>query len=118
MRAPRETDFFIPIDGVGTFRYGRRTLGDRMRIRAQYLRYTEEFGDDDPNLSMYAGMFSTHSVLCVEAPSGWEDLADIDATDEDKVEAAFKLFTELKKMEDSFDKGVVKSGEGQSEGDA
>lgn len=32
MRAPRDTDFFIELPDIGSFRYARRTFGDRAAI--------------------------------------------------------------------------------------
>lgn len=116
MRSPKDTDFFIELPQVGVFRFGRRTYGDRLRIRAEYLRLVKEFGDEDPDLSMYAAMIASHSVLCVEAPAGWENLADLDlvapGNNEDRI---FELYSLLKDKEDSFRKGDSKSGEAQGQ---
>lgn len=112
MREARDNDFFVELPGVGNFRFGRRTFGDRLAIRAEYLRYTKEFGDDDPDLSLYAAMIATHSVLCVEAPAGWEDLAALDMTDPSfSDEKLFDLYERLRAKEDSFRKGAIKSDE-------
>lgn len=112
MREPRDNDFFVELPGVGNFRFGRRTFGDRLAIRAQYLRYTKEFGDDDPDLSIFAAMIATHSVLCVEAPAGWEDLATLDMTDPSYSDAnLYDLYERVRAKEDSFRKGQAKSGE-------
>jgi len=115
MRQLRETDFFVPLPEVGTFRFGRRTFGDRLAIRAEYLRLVKEHGDEDPDLSLFAGMIATHSVLCVEAPDGWSDLAALELN-EDTDAKVFELYRELKDKEDSFRKGVTKSGEGEGPG--
>lgn len=107
MREARDTDFFVELPGVGVFRFGRRTYGDRMRIRAEYLRLVRDIGDDDQDLSMYAGMIATHAVLCVEAPSGWADLADVDLTGSaDTDNKIFELFALIKQQEDSFRAGA------------
>lgn len=103
MRQAKDTDFFIELPGVGSFRFGRRTYGDRMKIRAEYLRLTRGFEDEDADLSMYAAIIATHSVLCVEAPKGWEDLAELDLTAPGDAEASvFDLYALLKEKEDSF----------------
>jgi hypothetical protein len=111
MRSAAEDDFHLTLPDVGVFRYGRRTLGDRLAIRRDYLRYTQEFGDDDPDLSLYAALIATHGVLCVEAPAGWDDLAAVDAGALDKV---FELGALIKTTEDTFRKGVEKSRAGES----
>lgn len=106
MREAKESDFFVELPGVGVFRFGRRTYGDRMRIRSEFLRLVRDLGDSDQDLSMYAGMIATHAVLCVEAPEGWEDLAEVDLTaavsTDDKI---FELFALVKQQEDSFRAG-------------
>lgn len=104
MRKPADSDFYLEVPDVGTFRFGRRTYGDRLKIRAEYLRVTREFeGVNDPELATHAAIVAAHRVLCVEAPAGWEDLEAIDLIDmpdaEDKI---FALYFALKDKEDSF----------------
>lgn len=116
MRQPKDTDFFIDLPEVGVFRFGRRTYGDRLKIRAEYLRLVKEFGDDDADLSMYAAMIASHTVLCVEAPAGWDDLSELDlvapGNAEDRI---FELYALLKEKEDSFRKGESKSGKAEGQ---
>lgn len=116
MREAAADDFFLDLPDVGQFRYGRRTIGDRLAIRRDYLRYTQEFGDEDPDLSLYAALIATHLVLCVEAPLGWEDLAAIAAEKLDKV---FELGVAIRSKEEALAKGADKSGtpEGEGSGD-
>jgi hypothetical protein len=103
MRTAKDTDFFIELPDVGVFRFGRRTYGDRLAIRAAYLRLVKEFGDSDGDLSMYAAIIACHSVLCVEAPAGWENLAELDLTAPGDVETkVLALYSALKHKEDSF----------------
>lgn len=116
MRPASDTDFFVPVEGVGTFRFGRRTYGDRLKIRAEFLRLCQEFGEAnaDPELSTHAVILAAHKVLCVEAPKGWENLEAIDLVSdphaEDKV---FAIYAALKEKEDSFrlPKGADQGGE-------
>lgn len=115
MREPSADDFFLDLPDVGTFRYGRRTIGDRLAIRRDYLRYTQEFGDDDPDLSLYAALIATHDTLCVSCPAGWESIAAIPAS---KMEKAFELGALIKSTEDTFAKGVEKSGALEGAGSA
>jgi len=112
MRTAKESDFFIELTGVGFFRFGRRTYGDRLKIRSEYLRLVREFGDDDPDLSMYAAMISSHTVLCVEAPKGWENLADIDLIADDGAEdKIYELYQLLKTQEEFFRQGHTQAGQ-------
>lgn len=119
MRTSKESDFFIELPGVGVFRFGRRTYGDRLKIRTEYLRLVREFGDSDTNLSIYASMIASHSVLCVEAPAGWADLTELDMTAPgDPEDLLFELYERLKAKEDSFRRGenkdIKEAGQGTS----
>lgn len=102
MRKAADTDFFVETS-FGEFRFARRTYGDRLKIRAEFLRLTREFGDVDDELAVHAAIVSAHKVLCVEAPAGWEDIEKIDLIAmpdaEDKI---FELYGALKSKEDSF----------------
>jgi len=112
MRQPKDSDFFIPLPDVGVFRFGRRTYGDKVKIRAMYLSLVREHGDEDPDLSIYSSFIATFSVLCVEAPEGWSDLADLDlVSTDDNEDRIFTLFHLLKEKEDSLRKGDTKSSE-------
>ena len=114
MREAKESDFFIELPTVGIFRFGRRTYGDRILIRSNYLRLVQEFGDSDNDLSMFAGMVATHATLCVDAPKGWADLSSLDvvsaADNETKV---YELYGLLKSQEDSFRSGLPQDGQAQ-----
>lgn len=116
MRSAKENDFFVELPDVGVFRFGRRTFGDRMKIRAAYLRLVKELGDADDDLSMYAAMIAAHEVLCVEAPAGWENLADLDLLETADTERnIYELYSLLKDKEDAFRQGESKSGEKQGQ---
>lgn len=104
MRAPSDTDFHIDVEGTGRFRLGRRTFGDRIRIRAEFLRLTGGY-EGDVTIDGTAAMVAAFKVLCVSAPPGWEDFENIDLTqrDQDEVEAKlFELYAKLREKEDSF----------------
>lgn len=107
MREESSDDFFVELPDVGQFRYGRRTIGDRLAIRRDYLRYVQEFGDNDTDLSLYAALIATHAILCVYAPEGWDNLAVIPAHQLDKV---FELGAILRSKEEALAKGADKSG--------
>jgi hypothetical protein len=103
MRQPSDTDFYVEVPSVGTFRFARRTYGDKIRIRAEYLRLTKETGDEDPDIRAQAAVMAAHKVLCVEAPAGWEDLEQIDIASVPDVEGrVLDVYLALKAKEDSF----------------
>lgn len=112
MRSPAETDFFVLVPDIGTFRFARRTYGDRLKIRAEYLRLVREFDDVDADLSTQAAMIAAHKVLCVEAPAGWEDLEAVDLVEvPDAEERIFTIYDALKAKEDSFRLPAGEGGE-------
>lgn len=103
MRDPRDTDFFVELPGVGTFRYGRRTLGDQIAVRTRFLDVVKGHGEADDDLTFYAGAVASHAVLCVECPAGWEDLTALDLTAEGtSLDKVFELVALVRGKEDSF----------------
>lgn len=103
MRDASDTDFAVDVAGVGTFTFARRTYGDRLKIRAEYLRLVGDLGDQDQALSTQAAVMATHRVLCVAAPDGWQDLSAIDLVAQpDAEDKIFALYIALKDKEDSF----------------
>lgn len=112
-RSPSDTDFFVELPQVGRFRYGRRTFGDRIRIRAEYLRLTGGFGDGDLDLSVMGAVVAQHQVLCVSAPTGWTDLEALDMSiDPDRLDAhLMALYGLVKEREDSFRRQPAEGGQ-------
>jgi len=105
MRKPKETDFFIELPDVGTFRYGRQTIADRARIRADYIKIAGD-SNEDYTLYLLASFVSAHKHSCVSAPAGWEDAENIDDTNwnADKVKELLGL------LEDNID--MFRKGDG------
>lgn len=117
MRPAKDSDFFIELPGVGVFRYGRRTYGDQLAIRREILSLVKDLGDEDPDLSLYAATIATHRVLCVEAPEGWEDIAELDLTRPDtSLDKVFELFALLREKEERFRQGEPQGGEEAGQG--
>ena len=110
MRTARESDFFIDLPEVGMFRFGKRTFRDRADIKAAYLRYAKEWGDEDQELAAYSSMLAVYKILCVECPSGWENVEDMEVT-ETLDNKLFELFRELSAKEEQFRKGASEGGE-------
>lgn len=113
MRKPHPTDFVISLPDIGDFAFGRRTLGDGIAIRADYLRRvaaagvderngaTVMLGDADFELSFFAGLIARYKVLCVACPAGWEDLEKMDITSVG-LDKLLELDRLLRDREDSF----------------
>lgn len=123
MRQERSDDFIVE-SSVGDWRFGRRTVGDAIRIRAAYSRYVgpdvDEDADDDMivELRFYASAVSAISVLCVSAPNGWERVADINLTDRpDAFDVLSEVYTGLVEKERSFRSRQKGQGEKVGSGD-
>lgn len=120
MRKPNERDFEVKHPELGRFVYGRRTYGDRIAIRRRYLdllgRDDDKGVDDD--LAAMAAIVAMHDVLCVSAPAGWQDLAQVDLLEEPRNEALLiELYALVKQKEGSFRRFPAQEGPGGGEGD-
>ncbi len=106
MRAPAPTDFEVVHPVLGTFIYGRRTYGDRIKIRTEFLKELgrPDDGTVDADLAAMCAMVAAHRVLCVRAPAGWEDLARVELMTDPELHEAFvvELYADLKAKEDTF----------------
>lgn len=121
-REPRDTDFFIQLDGVGSFRFGRRTYGDRIRIKAECLRMMRELGELNPDevdvtLQADVGMVAAYKVLMVDCPEGWQNPEAVDVVAQPGFSDDFmRLYVELGEQEERFRTRAKARSEGQSEG--
>lgn len=112
IRAPRSTDFEVPVEGVGTFVFARRTLGDELAIQREYARIIDGVTPTDW-LATMAGWLSVLRTITVRAPEGW-DLDAMDPLDPETYERLYKVFSALRAKEDSFRQG--NGGAGQAVG--
>lgn len=114
-RTPAATDFFVTVDGIGTFSFGQRMLRDELRIAAEFSRLTE--GVDTPSawLNIVAGWISVLTVLTVTAPAGW-DIEAMDPLDESTYDKLRKVHTALREKESSFRKNKAAGSEAQRPG--
>lgn len=115
-RLPKETDFTVQVEGVGTFTFGRRTMGDEIKIQVEYARIIDGVVPTEW-LQLVAGWISTLRVLTVRGPEGW----DIDALDPLDAESYAKLrdvHSALVAKEQSFRGKHEGHSKGTSEGAA
>lgn len=107
VRKQSDLDFFIEVPEIGSFRFGRRTFGDSIRIRAEYLRVIgglSATGEKvDPLIDTVAYVIATFKVMCVSAPAGWEDLEQVDLLEHPNAEdLIYSLQESFAEKEDSF----------------
>lgn len=130
MRPPSHNDFKVHVPGIGDFMFGRRTYGDRIAIRAEYLRLirphlparVEPTDDDidadlDADLAAMCAIVAAHRVLCVSAPAGWEDLGQLDLLQTGAEEGVMNLYARLRAAEDMFRFGHGGRGQAAGPGD-
>lgn len=113
-KAKPETDFKVTVEGVGDFVYGRRTVGDSLKIRGRFLELAGDHSDD-VEIASIASATAMHEVLCVSAPDGWSDILALDSADPENISRIFDLYMKVGETEDSFrDKTKVSSAQAGS----
>jgi hypothetical protein len=118
MRAPKDTDFNVELEGLGKFRFARRTFGDRIKIRGEVARLSRDFGDDLDAVAEVT-VVAVYKTLLVACPPGWEDIESIDLVSNPQAEEqAWQLFLKLQEAEETFRKGRDVAGKegGQTAG--
>lgn len=101
-RTPKDTDFLLTLEGVGKFRFARRTFGDRIKIRGEIARMSRDFGDDLDAVAEVT-VVAVYKTLVVSCPKGWEDIESIDLVEHPEAEEqAWQLFVMLQDAESRF----------------
>lgn len=112
-RRPQLSDFIVPVDGVGNFTFGKRTMADEIKIQVEYARIIEGV-EPTEWLSRVGGWISTLKVLTVRAPEGW-DIDEMDPLDEKVYEDMMLVYLALRSREDTFRRKPGAAGEEGSE---
>lgn len=112
MRASKETDFALDVEGFGRFIFGRRTKEDVYKIRSRYNVLTEGHYEPDGRIAdMGALGLVTLQTLMVGAPEGFS-LDDLDPLmDDDFDKKLLKIFTALRARELDFRPKPAKASE-------
>ena len=118
MRFPSDTDFSVPIEGIGQFRFARRTMADEIRIQSEYAKYLNG-AEATPWLASVAGWLATLRVLIVRAPDGWqpEELEQLDPLDEQVYAKLSQIHGGLRDAEREFRRKPDARGQGAGAGD-
>ncbi|EEP0937587.1 hypothetical protein KD576_004183 [Salmonella enterica subsp. enterica serovar Thompson] len=109
-REPKKSDFKVPVEGVGQFIFGRRTMNDEVKIAQEYSRIIGDVENPSWYLNMLGNCLSILRILTVEAPEGW-DLDTLDPLDDDTYASLVKVATSLKEQEERFRKPARDDGE-------
>jgi hypothetical protein len=101
MKEPSDNDILITLPEVGEFVFsGRRTIGDRLKLRAEYTRLAGldrpigPNGEEDPELWVLGNAIAHIKVLAVRVPKGWDDPEAL-TDDTDKIVKLAELWTLL-----------------------
>lgn len=102
-RTAKESDFPIEIDGIGRFKFARRTQKDRYLIRTYYGQLTNDHWQEDGSVGdMEAFMHATIHVLVVEQPDGFS-IDELDPILDDDIQKKIEnVFMALRQKELSF----------------
>lgn len=109
-RKPQATDFHVPVEGIGTFVFGKRTMADELAVQREFA---DILGGVEPTawLQTMAGWLAVLRVLTVKAPDGW-DLDALDPLEDETYAKLNRVYTALREKEDSFRRGPKPAGEG------
>lgn len=116
MRTPSKNDYAVPVQGIGTFTFSRRTLADEIAIQVERSRILDGVEHPTDFLWNLAVWISAIRVLLVSAPAGW-DLDAMDPLEPETFEQISRVFVEMRKKEDSFRRKPGAGGEGAGSGD-
>lgn len=112
-RVPKLTDFTVPVEGIGSFTFAKRTMADELAIQREYADIIGGVESPTVWLETMGGWLSVLRVLTVRAPDGW-DLDELDPLDEGTYAKLNKVYEELRTQERSFRGGQKPAGEGSS----
>ena len=111
MREPSSNDFPVDVEGLGTFKFARRTIPDALRIRGLFSEFS--VNEQDLELVGAANAYATVCVLCSGTPDGFGEFDDYDLiSDADGLQKLFRVYEALVAKEDSFRQRGQKTGAG------
>lgn len=111
-RISKDTDYTVPVEGIGTFTFGRRKMADEIDIQREYASILGGVPATDW-LATVGTWLSTFRVMTVRAPAGW-DLEEMDPLDDQTYERMKRVYDALCDKELSFRRKSGTVGEGSS----
>lgn len=111
-RPHAKSDFSVPVEGVGVFTFGKRSMKDEIAIQVEFARM---IGGVEPTdwLNAVCGWIAALKVLTVTAPDDW-DIDDMDPLDKETYAKLSRVYEELTNKERSFRLGRTGDGEAAS----
>lgn len=102
-RAAKESDFPVDVEGIGRFKFARRTQRDKYQIRSLYAQLTNDYYKEDGTAGdMEAWFHATLSVLTVEEPADFS-VEKLDPLLDDVIgDKLMKVYSALREKELSF----------------
>ncbi|MCE3605734.1 hypothetical protein LXA47_19300 [Massilia sp. P8910] len=103
-KKPRKNDFFCDVEGVGRFIFNRKTYGGQIKIDTEMVRLLgPNFEAVDDVMRTHALLIGHYNGLMVECPPGWEDLEEIDLSEQPELDnKILELYFMLRGKLDSF----------------
>lgn len=118
-RKPTDTDFILDVEGVGSFRFAKKTYGDHIQMRAEQSRIVGANPGDDRELVGHGMIVSHYKVLMVTCPAGWEDIEAMDMTEKPEIEQQIMdVHFALREKLDSFREPRKSAAISESAGEA
>lgn len=116
MRNPGRNDYELAVEGIGQFKFSRRSLGDELKVQVEYARITEGLMQPTPWLYSLGTWLSALRVLMVSAPDGW-DMEAMDPLDDDTYDQMKRVYEAMREKEDSFRRKPGKASQATGPGD-
>lgn len=109
-RIPKDTDYTVPVEGVGSFTFGRRKMVDEINIQREYANILAGVSATDW-LGTVGTWIATFKVMMVRAPSDW-DIDEMDPLDDATFEKMRRVYDALCDKELSFRRKPGSGSEG------
>lgn len=109
----------VPVEGIGTFTFAMRTIGNQFKIESEYCRLTDGVPEVTVFLGNLAQSVADISVLVVSGPKGWasrEDILNKDAYTPETYEQINRVWSALRDKEASF-RGIQTEPQEGGQGD-
>lgn len=115
MSSANEQTAVVTVDGIGVFRYRRRTMRTAVAINAEYNRLTEGAQAVSSEFAGLCDFLAYLRVMIVEAPDDWDPYA-VDPDSEEEVGRLNRVYRAIKDAEARFRTGTGPDRPGSGKG--